>query len=81
MSRVEQITLDVAAYAKSTDLADQRFYARQVMIGCHVTGESMHRFLVPASTNAANGVQCPVCKEQYKNEHALRAHVGRKHKS
>lgn len=84
MSRVEQIRLDVAAYAQATDLVEQRFYARQIWQGCHLTGENMHQFLVPASGEAKHDglVECPHCsRNDFKNRHALRAHIGRKHKS
>jgi hypothetical protein len=85
MSRVDQIRQDAIEYGKATELLEQRFYARKIGIGCHATGESMHKFLkVVPEINAQKldneMIPCPECGKEFKGERGVLAHRSIKHK-
>jgi hypothetical protein len=83
MSKIEEIAELVQEFQESDDISMQHHLLRSIGLKCVLSGVDARAFFVATRTEpqAEYGVaKCPDCKQEFKNNHALRAHRGRMHK-
>lgn len=91
MNRVAELKQYSEAFKATADGPEQRFLLRMVLAKSALLGDiDLREYLLPEAANVTGsvrseyevrGVQCPHCdRNDFKNQHALRAHVGMKHK-
>jgi hypothetical protein len=84
MSRLDEIAEKVGEFWTCDDIAMQHHLLRSIGLKCVFLGVDARTFFKQDTSDTQaeyGGVVCPDCQKQFKNNHALRAHVGRMHKS
>jgi hypothetical protein len=83
MSKLDEITELVQEFQKSDDISMQHNFLRRIGLKCVLGGFDARAFFMTTTTELQAeyvGAKCPECQQEFKNEHALRAHRGRMHK-